>query len=495
MARLERLLEYLDQPGVSEIVIGVDRPIAIRVDGAFRAVSPQPFAREHIVDLLDGTSLSGLIDSPESLPGLEVNACARWLVVEVVRRGAEAALRISLPISQSAPPPRGSTIDPPTTRFKTPVSGVPTTSTRTPATGVPITNSTRTPASGVPITGSRTPASGVPITSSRTPASGVPVTSSRTPASGVPVTSASAVGTARSPTSAPAAGGPARGTTTPPVGVPATPPSNTSYPVSTTNVPRGFDATDIPTSRIPLTKSGETGTLPIPMTGDVPAELLISEPGEIEVLLLTDTWTGPRILDERANVAALVPLIRAARNAGATDLHLAAGRAIMIRRVGELTNLDVANLPAGVSPGLRAALSGPLSAGTAKGLLWPLLGPSGQKQLMNVGYVDLAVEVPGAGRVRINVSRQQEGLCGTFRLIIQHTPTLDTLGLPRELSKVISHHQGLVVIAGPNGHGKTSTMAALVDQLNATKKHHIITIEEPVEVEHEPKLAIVSHRE
>jgi twitching motility protein PilT len=255
--------------------------------------------------------------------------------------------------------------------------------------------------------------------------------------------------------------------------------------------------TETPTMRIPVQRYTETAApMPTTNTSVLPADLVMSEPGEIEVLLTPpDAWTGPRIVDERANVGGLIPLIRAARNARATDLHLAAGRVIMIRRVGELARLDAANLPPGVSPGLRSALAAPLAPTTAHGLLWPLLGPAGQKQIANIGYADLAVDVPGAGRVRINVSRQQEGLSGTFRLITATTPTLDSLGLPKELAKVIGHHQGLIVIAGPNGHGKTTTMAALVDQLNATKKHHIITIEEPVEVEHEPKLAIVSHRE
>src|SRR6185369_10888090 len=112
---------------------------------------------------------------------------------------------------------------------------------------------------------------------------------------------------------------------------------------------------------------------------------------------------------------------------------LAAGRAIMIRRIGELVPLDIESLPSPVSPGLRAALSGSLAASTAQGLLWPLLGPSAQRQLGGVGYVDLAVDVPGAGRVRINISRQQEGLSGTFRMITPTTPTLESLGLPKEL--------------------------------------------------------------
>ncbi|HSD91209.1 MAG TPA: PilT/PilU family type 4a pilus ATPase [Kofleriaceae bacterium] len=487
MGRLERLLEYLDQPDVAELVIGVDRPIAIRVGTAFRAVSQQSLAREHITDLLEDTPLTGLIDLDGST--FELEAFSRTLSVEVVREGSRVALRIA----QKRVP--SSTVADPRVSFRsTPATGVSSMpSARTPATGIPITNAGTTPRTPAPVTSSatrtpaasspRTPATGVPVTGARTPPKGVPASGSpidptapgpsttnppygaRTPATGVPLTTTPA-GTGRAALPATA-----HGTTTPPMG---------------TGAPRMMSPSEMPTTRIPFQQPG----------GDVPAELLISEPGEIEILLAPpDAWTGPRIVDERSNVAALVPLIRAARQASATDLHLAAGRSIMIRRVGELTALDPDKLAFGVSPGLRAALSGPLSPGTAQGLLWPLLGPSGQKQLATVGYVDLAVDVPGAGRVRVNVSRQQEGLCGTFRLITQTIPTLDSLGLPRELLKVIGHHQGLVVIAGPNGHGKTTTMAALVDQLNATKKHHIITIEEPVEVEHQPKLAMVSHRE
>jgi len=552
MGRLERFLEYLDQPDVAELVIGVDRPIAIRIGAAYRAVSQQSFAREHITELLEDTPLTGLIDLDGST--FEIEAFSRPLVVEVVRQGPKVALRIA----QKTASPR-SVADTRVSFKATPAAGGP--SARTPVTGIPITNAgatPRTPAAGVPVTNAgspRTPAGGVPVTnagSPRTPATGVPVSGpattnppygSRTPATGVPKSGSPIDPTAPGPATTnppygsrtPATGVPISGptTTNPPYGSrtpatgvpmsgspidpaapgPATPPYGSRTPatgVPLTNIPAGTGR-----AAMPATAHGSTlppmGGVPRPMTptemptsrialqqagGDVPPELLISEPGEIEVLLAApDAWTGPRIVDERANVSALVPLIRAARQAGATDLHLAAGRAIMIRRVGELTALDAEKLPSGVSPGLRAALSGRLAPGTAQGLLWPLLGPSGQKQLATVGYVDLAVDVPGAGRARVNVSRQQEGLCGTFRLITQTIPTLDTLGLPRELSKVISHHQGLVVIAGPNGHGKTTTMAALVDQLNATKKHHIITIEEPVEVEHQPKLAIVSHRE
>jgi twitching motility protein PilT len=95
----------------------------------------------------------------------------------------------------------------------------------------------------------------------------------------------------------------------------------------------------------------------------------------------------------------------------------------------------------------------------------------------------------------VNVSRQRTGLKGSFRLVLSPLPTIESLGLPQELAKVTTYHQGLVVISGPSGHGKTTTLAAVVDIINATRAHHIITIEDPVEFLHPRKKAIISQRE
>jgi twitching motility protein PilT len=168
---------------------------------------------------------------------------------------------------------------------------------------------------------------------------------------------------------------------------------------------------------------------------------------------------------------------------------------VSIRRLGELTALDVNALVQPYDDAVHRALFGPLDATTADRFLLPLLGPTARTRLEEVGYVDLGFVVPGRGRVRANISRQQDGLAGTFRIARDTIPTLDELGLPRDLAKIVRHHQGLVVIAGPSGHGKTTTMAALVDLLNTSNSDHIITIEDPVEIEHPPKKAIVSHRE
>jgi twitching motility protein PilT len=99
------------------------------------------------------------------------------------------------------------------------------------------------------------------------------------------------------------------------------------------------------------------------------------------------------------------------------------------------------------------------------------------------------------GRLRTNLSRQQGGLKGAFRLAVAAPPTLAELGLPAAVAKVTEHHQGLVVIAGPSGHGKTTTLAALVDLLNRADPIHILTIEDPVEIVHPKRVAVVSQRE
>jgi twitching motility protein PilT len=188
----------------------------------------------------------------------------------------------------------------------------------------------------------------------------------------------------------------------------------------------------------------------------------------------------PGLVDEPSEVLpALTTLVTEARRRNATDLHIAANRPVLVRAVGELVALD----------------ANPRTASEVEALLLPLLGPLRKKQLAERGYVDLAVNVPGAGRLRANVSRQQGGLKGAFRLAVAKPPTLDELGLPAAVAKVTEHHQGLVVIAGPSGHGKTTTLAALVDLLNRADPIHILTIEDPVEIVHPKHAAVVSQRE
>ncbi|MCS6901470.1 MAG: PilT/PilU family type 4a pilus ATPase [Myxococcales bacterium] len=188
---------------------------------------------------------------------------------------------------------------------------------------------------------------------------------------------------------------------------------------------------------------------------------------------------SPRTKEERRTPgSSFVALVQEARSRRASDLHLVTGRPAMMRTAGEL-------LPVGE----------PLDATTVEHLLLSLLSEKQKDQLARRGYVDFALDLGDQGRLRANVSRQRTGLKGSFRLVMHPLPSLEDLGLPKELARVTSYHQGLVVIAGPNGHGKTTTMAAIVDLINSSKPRHILTVEEPVEFLHPRKQSVISQRE
>jgi twitching motility protein PilT len=198
----------------------------------------------------------------------------------------------------------------------------------------------------------------------------------------------------------------------------------------------------------------------------------------------TTSQAVPRMASQsigRAEAGAFGALVRAARERGASDLHVSAARVTSIRVINDLVPLD--------------PNASPLGAAAVDDLLLPLLDDSLRARLDEAGYVDFALEAPGGGRLRANISRQQQGLKGTFRLALAAPATLEQLGLPADLAKVVHHHQGLVIVAGPSGQGKTTTLAALVDMLNSSRPYHILTIEDPVEIVHQRKQAVISQRE
>jgi len=176
--------------------------------------------------------------------------------------------------------------------------------------------------------------------------------------------------------------------------------------------------------------------------------------------------------------AGLRALLVQARDEAASDVHIMSGEPPRLRRAGRLSS------------------AGPiLSDEQASGLIMPLLNERNAKQLEDLGYADFACQLEGVGRFRVNVNKQRSGIKGCFRLIMQEPPTLESLGLPSELRQMLNYHQGLVVVSGPNGAGKTTTLSALVDLFNSERSVHIITVEDPVEVIHPIKKAIVSQRE
>jgi twitching motility protein PilT len=171
-------------------------------------------------------------------------------------------------------------------------------------------------------------------------------------------------------------------------------------------------------------------------------------------------------------------LLGQARTRGASDLHLVAARPPLLRVAGEL-------VPSGDAIDARELEIMVRSAVPAR--LFP--------DLERDGSCDFAIEHAANGRFRVNVSRQRTGLKASLRLIGFEVPTLASLGLPDDIGKATHHHQGLIVVTGPTGHGKTSTLAAIVDLLNSETSHHIITVEDPVEYVHPRKKALISQRE
>ena len=174
----------------------------------------------------------------------------------------------------------------------------------------------------------------------------------------------------------------------------------------------------------------------------------------------------------------LFDLLSAARRKHATDVHIGADRLATFRRLGAL-----------------AAESGYLSAAQVSAMLMPIVPPLLVATLERTGSCDFALEDPKLGRFRVNVARQRSGLKGCFRLISREIPQLSMLGVPLAIAESTKHHQGLILLTGPTGSGKSTTLAALVDILNRESTHHIVTIEDPIEHVHVPKKALISQRQ
>jgi twitching motility protein PilT len=194
-----------------------------------------------------------------------------------------------------------------------------------------------------------------------------------------------------------------------------------------------------------------------------------------------DTWPDA---DTRPNVGVALPsadlgvLLEHARKLGASDLHVVAGRPPLYRIGGELC-------PKGET----------LPAELVEQMVRPIVPARLSSVLAHEGSCDFALEHPEYGRFRVNVGRQQTGLKACLRLITRELPTVESLGLPADITRASGHHQGLVVFTGPTGHGKTTTLTAVVDHINRTTTHHVITVEDPIENVHPKRMALISQRE
>lgn len=137
----------------------------------------------------------------------------------------------------------------------------------------------------------------------------------------------------------------------------------------------------------------------------------------------------------------------------------------------------------------------PLGPAEIEALAAELLTPVKAAEFQETGETDLAHSVPGLGRFRVNVYRQRGSVSLAIRRVVPGAPAIADLGVPQVVADLASFRDGLVIISGPAASGKTTTAAAMIDHINATQSRHIVTIEDPIEVLHSDRTAIVSQRE
>jgi twitching motility protein PilT len=164
---------------------------------------------------------------------------------------------------------------------------------------------------------------------------------------------------------------------------------------------------------------------------------------------------------------------------GASDLHLAAGLPPALRVRGEIERVKFKVLD---SDDLR-------------GMLYEIAPEQKIKMFEESGDIDFGYEIPGLARYRANFFMQRNGVAAVFREIPSAIMTADQLGLPPVVSKLATLPRGLVLVTGPTGSGKSTTLAAIVDVANHQRKDHIITVEDPIEFVHQSQGCIVNHRE
>jgi twitching motility protein PilT len=165
--------------------------------------------------------------------------------------------------------------------------------------------------------------------------------------------------------------------------------------------------------------------------------------------------------------------------AGASDLLIVSGAPASLRVNGALT------------PGSGAALS----PEEVNGLLLPVLGSARYEELQRERSVDFCFTRPEVGRFRANVHFQRGALAASLRLLPAQIPTLESLRLPPGLARLVERKQGLIVVTGPTGCGKSSTLAALIHLINATRRAHVVTIEDPIEYQYPNRASIIEQIE
>jgi twitching motility protein PilT len=177
----------------------------------------------------------------------------------------------------------------------------------------------------------------------------------------------------------------------------------------------------------------------------------------------------------------MLGLLQTVQKMGASDLHLSAGTAPFVRNMRMIEFLS----------------STPLSADDANKLNTSLLSAAEAAQFDATRDFDYALAMDGGRRIRANLMLQKDGVTGTYRIVPEKIRTPAGLGFKNieVIKKLLSYHNGLILVTGPVGSGKTTTLNSLIDELNRTRTDHIITVEDPIEFLHESQKCVVTQRQ
>src|SRR4051812_27738840 len=202
--------------------------------------------------------------------------------------------------------------------------------------------------------------------------------------------------------------------------------------------------------------------------------------GSGDLSLKEGTASADSGLDTMTDAYSIDHLLSQMVTLSASDLHLTVGSPPVVRVRGHLQRFD------GVPP---------LTGDDTRDLLYRVLSSEQQKQLELKRQLDFAHSIPGVARFRVNAYFQKEALGAAFRLIPNDIKTLEELGLSTSLHQLAEKPRGLVLVTGPTGSGKSTTLASVLDEINRTRHDHILTIEDPIEFLHKHKGCIVNQRE
>lgn len=178
-------------------------------------------------------------------------------------------------------------------------------------------------------------------------------------------------------------------------------------------------------------------------------------------------------------MAKLDELFKIMKQQGASDLHITTGAPPILRLHGQMVSMNYREL----------------TAEEVQGLVFEILTEKQKRQFVETWELDCSYQLEGVARFRCNVFMQRKGLGAVFRIIPEKIKTAEELGLPAVLIEFTQEHKGLVLVTGPTGSGKSTTLASLIHHINMHQRCHILTVEDPIEFVHQSQLSLVNQRE